>query len=167
MQNYYLQVSEIYGDPEVHPQPETYRGNVNTIGIRSCYDEGKRIAETCIDYKRVHNIDIKVQSIQYLWARMSPNGRVLQFICQALKEDKLSIYGEGLQTRSFCYVDDLIEGLVKLMNSEISGPVNLGNPDEFKIIDVANLIKKKLSPSIEFIYKPLPEDDPTKKTNYR
>ncbi len=160
----FTSTSEIYGDPLVHPQPESYRGNVNTIGIRSCYDEGKRIAETlCFDYKRMHNLDVKVARIFNTYGpRMLPNdGRVISnFICQALNNQRLTIYGQGTQTRSFCYVDDMVNGLIKLMNSNISGPINLGNPDEFKIIDVANLIKEKLSINQDFEFKILPQDDP-------
>ena len=160
----FTSTSEVYGDPEVHPQPESYRGNVNTIGIRSCYDEGKRIAETlCFDYKRLHNLDVKVARIFNTYGpRMVPNdGRVISnFICQALSNKELTIYGKGDQTRSFCYVNDLIEGLIKLMNSDLSGPVNLGNPEELRIIDVANIIQKKVSNSAKISFKELPQDDP-------
>ena len=160
----FTSTSEIYGDPLVHPQPESYRGNVNTMGIRSCYDEGKRIAETlCFDYKRMHDLDIKVARIFNTYGpRMLPNdGRVISnFVFQALKNKRLTIYGQGTQTRSFCYVDDMINGLVKLMNSEISEPINLGNPDEFQIIDVANMIQDKLCINQEFEFKTLPQDDP-------
>ena len=160
----FTSTSEVYGDPEVHPQPESYRGNVNTIGIRSCYDEGKRIAETlCFDYKRLHNLDVKVARIFNTYGpRMVPNdGRVISnFICQALSNKELTIYGKGDQTRSFCYVNDLIEGLIKLMNSDLSGPVNLGNPEELKIIDVANIIQKKVPNSAKISFKELPQDDP-------
>ncbi len=160
----FTSTSEVYGDPEVHPQPESYRGNVNTIGIRSCYDEGKRIAETlCFDYKRLHNLDVKVARIFNTYGpRMVPNdGRVISnFICQALSNKELTIYGKGDQTRSFCYVNDLIEGLIKLMNSDLSGPVNLGNPEELRIIDVANIIQKKVPNSAKISFKELPQDDP-------
>ena len=160
----FTSTSEVYGDPEVHPQPESYRGNVNAIGIRSCYDEGKRIAETlCFDYKRLHNLDVKVARIFNTYGpRMVPNdGRVISnFICQALSNKELTIYGKGDQTRSFCYVNDLIEGLIKLMNSDLSGPVNLGNPEELKIIDVANIIQKKVPNSAKISFKELPQDDP-------
>ena len=156
--------SEVYGDPKIHPQPEDYFGNVNTIGIRSCYDEGKRIAETlCFDYKRSHNVDIKIARIFNTYGpRMLQNdGRVVSnFIVQALKKKPLTIYGNGMQTRSFCYVDDLIEGLIKLMNSSISGPVNLGNPHEFKIIDLAKIIIEKANLKQDFVFKDLPMDDP-------
>ena len=160
----FTSTSEIYGDPEIHPQPESYRGNVNPIGIRSCYDEGKRIAETlCFDYKREHNLDVKVARIFNTYGpRMVPNdGRVISnFICQALRNEDLTIYGTGDQTRSFCFVTDLIDGLVRLMNSDISGPVNIGNPEELKIIDVARIISKKIPNSRNIIFKNLPLDDP-------
>ena len=156
--------SEIYGDPEIHPQPETYRGNVNPIGIRSCYDEGKRIAETLtFDYKRSHDIEIKVARIFNTYGpRMLPNdGRVVSnLIIQGLSSESMSLYGDGLQTRSFCYVDDLIEGLIKLMDSQESGPINLGNPNETTILDLAKLISKKLNIKEKFIFKELPQDDP-------
>ncbi len=160
----FTSTSEVYGDPEIHPQPENYRGNVNPIGIRSCYDEGKRIAETlCFDYKRQHNLDVKVARIFNTYGpRMVPNdGRVISnFICQALRNDSLTIYGEGEQTRSFCFATDMINGLVSLMNSNISGPVNIGNPEEFKILDVAKIINKKLLTPQKIIFKDLPQDDP-------
>ena len=156
--------SEIYGDPEIHPQPETYRGNVNPIGIRSCYDEGKRIAETLtFDYKRSHDIEIKVARIFNTYGpRMLPNdGRVVSnLIIQGLSSKSMSLYGDGLQTRSFCYVDDLIEGFIKLMDSQESGPINLGNPNETTILDLARLISKKLNIKEKFIFKELPQDDP-------
>ena len=156
--------SEVYGDPEIHPQPETYFGNVNTTGIRSCYDEGKRVAETlCFDYKRCHDIDIKVARIFNTYGpRMLQNdGRVISnFIVQALLNKPLTIYGKGHQTRSFCYVEDLINGLIKLMNSTIHGPLNLGNPQEFQIIELAKIIKEKTNSNMEFVYKDLPMDDP-------
>ena len=156
--------SEIYGDPEIHPQPETYRGNVNPIGIRSCYDEGKRIAETLtFDYKRSHDIEIKVARIFNTYGpRMLPNdGRVVSnLIIQGLSSESMSLYGDGMQTRSFCYVDDLIEGLIKLMDSQESGPINLGNPNETTILDLAKLISKKLNIKEKFIFKELPQDDP-------
>ena len=133
--------SEIYGDPEVHPQPESYRGNVNPIGIRSCYDEGKRIAETLsFDYKRAHNLDIRVARIFNTYGpRMLPNdGRVVSnLIMQGLKNESMTLYGDGLQTRSFCYVDDLINGLIKLMNANTNGPINLGNPKEITILELS------------------------------
>ena len=156
--------SEIYGDPEVNPQPESYKGSVNTVGIRSCYDEGKRIAETlCSDYKRMHNTDIRIARIFNTYGpQMLPNdGRVVSnFICQALNQKSLTIYGDGSQTRSFCYVDDLVDGLIKLMNSDFDLPINLGNPNEIEIKYLAELIKAKINPDINVINKPLPEDDP-------
>ena len=156
--------SEVYGDPEIHPQPETYRGNVNPIGIRSCYDEGKRIAETLsFDYKRSHDLEIRVARIFNTYGpRMLPNdGRVVSnLIMQGLNNESMTLYGDGSQTRSFCYVDDLINGLIKLMNSQISGPVNLGNPNETTIMDLAKVISKKLNIKENFIFKELPKDDP-------
>lgn len=156
--------SEIYGDPEIHPQPENYRGCVNTIGIRSCYDEGKRIAETlCFDYKRMSNVDICVARIfnTYGPRMLVDDGRVVSnFIVQALRGHPLTIYGDGLQTRSFCYVSDLIDGLIKLMESGNTGPINLGNPHEFTIEQLANLVRNQIDPNLPLIRKPLPEDDP-------
>ncbi len=163
----FTSTSEVYGDPEVHPQAETYKGNVNNIGIRSCYDEGKRIAETlCFDYKREHNLDIRVIRIFNTYGpRMQPqDGRVISnFIMQGLNDQPLTIYGEGNQTRSFCYVSDLINGITKCMNGNYSGPINLGNPEEYTILEVANMIKKELSIDKEFIFKDLPQDDPSKR----
>ena len=159
--------SEIYGDPEIHPQPESYKGSVNTIGIRSCYDEGKRVAETlCSDYKRIHNLDIRIARIFNTYGpNMSSNdGRVItNFIIQALKGNPLTVYGKGQQTRSFCYVDDLISGLTKLMNSEYSLPLNIGNPEEYTIFKIAQIIRDKINPNLEIIYKDLPKDDPLKR----
>ena len=159
--------SEIYGDPEVHPQVEEYRGSVNTIGIRSCYDEGKRISETLFfDYFRSHNIDIKVARIFNTYGpRMDANdGRVISnFIVQALKSKSLTIYGDGEQTRSFCYVDDMVDGLIKLMNSNNQGPINLGNNDEKSINEIAEIIIKKIDPSILKTHHPLPSDDPVRR----
>jgi UDP-glucuronate decarboxylase len=156
--------SEVYGDPEIHPQPESYRGSVNTIGIRSCYDEGKRIAETlCFDYMRMHNLDIRVMRIFNTYGpRMLPDdGRVVSnFIVQALQGLPLTLYGDGSQTRSFCYVDDLIDGMVKLMNGSHHGPINIGNPSEFSIIELARIVRDKINPDLDFIFKPLPQDDP-------
>ena len=156
--------SEVYGDPEINPQPEKYRGSVNTIGIRSCYDEGKRIAETlCSDYRRMHNINSRIMRIFNTYGpRMrSDDGRVVSnFIIQALEGKPLTIYGEGKQTRSFCFVDDLIKGMMKLMDSDIYTPVNIGNPEQFTILELANRIKELINPNLKFIYKPLPEDDP-------
>ena len=156
--------SEVYGDPKIHPQPENYKGSVNCNGIRACYDEGKRIAETlCCDYKREHNTSIRIARIFNTFGpRMLPSdGRVISnFIVQALRNNPITVYGEGLQTRSFCYVDDLVNGLQKLMNSDYSCPVNLGNIEEFKIIEIAELIRSKINPNIEIVYKALPKDDP-------
>lgn len=159
--------SEVYGDPKEHPQNENYFGNVNTIGERSCYDEGKRIAETlCSDYKRIHNLDIRIIRIFNTYGpRMAMNdGRVISnFITQALKGEKLTIYGKGEQTRSFCYIDDLIEGILKTMESNYSLPINLGNPSEFKIIEIANLIKAKINPDLIIDYFGISKDDPKRR----
>ena len=156
--------SEVYGDPEVHPQPESYRGCVNTIGIRSCYDEGKRIAETlCFDYQRMHGVEIRVARIFNTYGpRMLENdGRVVSnFIVQALRGQPLTLYGEGKQTRSFCYVDDLVQGFLNLMEGEHTGPINLGNPGEFTIRQLAELVRELVNPALEFVFEPLPEDDP-------
>ncbi len=159
--------SEIYGNPLVHPQSEDYYGNVNTIGPRSCYDEGKRIAETlCFDYKRMHNTDIRVVRIFNTYGpRMLPNdGRVVSnFIVSAILGHPLTIYGDGSQTRSFCYVDDLINGMILLMNSDYDMPVNLGNPDEFTVKDLAKILINKVNPNVKLIYKNLPQDDPLRR----
>lgn len=158
--------SEVYGDPTVHPQKEDYWGNVNPIGIRSCYDEGKRCAETLFfDYWRQHQLRIKVARIFNTYGpNMHPNdGRVVSnFIVQALKGKPLTIYGDGKQTRSFCYVDDLIDGLIKLMdsNDNITGPINLGNPNEFSMMELANLVIEYTNSKSNIIFYPLPEDDP-------
>jgi UDP-glucuronate decarboxylase len=158
--------SEVYGDPIVHPQNETYWGNVNPIGIRSCYDEGKRCAETLFfDYYRQHKLKIKVARIFNTYGpHMHPNdGRVVSnFIIQALKGEEITIYGDGSQTRSFCYVDDMIDGLVRLMNSpdDFAGPVNLGNNNEFSMLELANKIIKITESKSKIVFKPLPEDDP-------
>ena len=156
--------SEVYGDPEIHPQPEEYKGSVNPIGIRSCYDEGKRIAESlCFDYKRMHETEIRVARIFNTYGpRMVPNdGRVVSnFIVQALTNQPITIYGNGSQTRSFCYVDDLVNGLISLMNSSESGPINIGNPTEFTIRELAQIIIKKINSNSKIIYLPLPQDDP-------
>jgi len=156
--------SEVYGDPEVHPQPESYRGCVNTIGIRSCYDEGKRIAETlCFDYQRMHQTEIRVMRIFNTYGpRMLPDdGRVVSnFIVQALQGKPLTLYGDGSQTRSFCYVADLIEGMIRLMNGEHCGPINIGNPGEFTIRQLAELVRQRINPSLELVTQPLPQDDP-------
>ena len=161
--------SEVYGDPEVHPQTEDYWGHVNPIGIRSCYDEGKRCAETLFfDYRRQHNLRIKVARIFNTYGpRMHPNdGRVVSnLIMQALQGEPITIYGEGTQTRSFCYVDDLIEALIRLMatGDEFTGPVNLGNPVEFTIRELAALVVKMTGSSSNLEYKPLPADDPVQR----
>jgi len=158
--------SEVYGDPEVHPQPESYWGKVNPIGIRSCYDEGKRCAETLFfDYHRQHNLDIKVARIFNTYGpRMHPNdGRVVSnFIVQAIKGQDITIYGDGQQTRSFCYVDDLIEGFVRLMNTEpgFTGPVNLGNPSEFTMLELAEKVLKLVGGKSKLTFMSLPADDP-------
>jgi len=158
--------SEVYGDPVVHPQPESYWGNVNCIGPRSCYDEGKRCAETLFfDYFRQHNLDIKVARIFNTYGpRMHPNdGRVVSnFIVQALKGEHITIYGDGQQTRSFCYVDDMIEGFIRLMNSAdgLTGPVNLGNPIEYTMLELAETILRLSNSNSKLVNKPLPQDDP-------
>ena len=156
--------SEVYGDPNISPQSESYNGNVKTTGIRSCYDEGKRISETlCSDYKRIHNLDIRIIRIFNTYGpRMQPNdGRVVSnFITQAIKGDSLTIYGTGKQTRSFCFVDDLIEGMIKLMESNICTPTNIGNPNPITILQLAEIIRNKINPKIDFVFKPLPQDDP-------
>jgi len=161
--------SEVYGDPEIHPQPESYRGNVNPIGPRSCYDEGKRCAETLFfDYNRQHQVPIKIARIFNTYGpRMHPDdGRVVSnFIVQALLNRPITIYGEGLQTRSFCYVDDLIEGLIKLMetDSASTGPINIGNPEETSIIDLAGAIIDIIGSKSGFVFKSLPIDDPRRR----
>jgi len=161
--------SEIYGDPEVHPQPESYRGNVNPIGPRACYDEGKRCAETLFfDYYRQLKIEIKVIRIFNTYGpKMQPDdGRVISnFIVQALKNKDITIYGDGSQTRSFCYVNDLLEGIIKMMDSreDFVGPVNLGNPTEFTILNLAKKIIKLTNSKSKIIYKTLPEDDPKRR----
>ena len=161
--------SEVYGDPEIHPQIEEYWGNVNPIGIRSCYDEGKRCAETLfLDYHRQHNIDIKVARIfnTYGPRMQQDDGRVVSnFIIQALKGEDITIYGDGGQTRSFCYVDDLIEGLICLSNADksITGPINLGNPNETSMIELAEKIIALSNSHSKIIHKPLPADDPRRR----
>lgn len=158
--------SEVYGDPDVHPQPESYWGRVNPVGIRSCYDEGKRCAETLFfDYRRQHNLVIKVARIFNTYGpRMHPNdGRVVSnFIVQALKNEPITIYGDGSQTRSFCYVDDLIEGFLRMMDTsdDVTGPINLGNPVEFTIKELAELVVKMTGSRSRLVYKHLPSDDP-------
>jgi UDP-glucuronate decarboxylase len=161
--------SEVYGDPTVHPQTETYCGNVNPIGTRSCYDEGKRCAETLFfDYHRQHKLGIKVARIFNTYGpRMHPHdGRVVSnFIMQALKGEEITVYGNGKQTRSFCYVDDMIDGLVKLMDSpdDFTGPVNLGNPVEFTILALAEKVIEMTASKSAIVFKPLPSDDPTQR----
>lgn len=158
--------SEVYGDPEVHPQPESYWGKVNPIGIRSCYDEGKRCAETLFfDYHRQHGVEIKVARIFNTYGpRMHPNdGRVVSnFIVQALRGEDLTIYGDGAQTRSFCYADDLIDGFLRLMASpaDLVGPVNLGNPREFTMLELAEAVLGKVGGQSKLVFRPLPQDDP-------
>lgn len=161
--------SEVYGDPKVHPQTEDYWGNVNPIGIRSCYDEGKRCAETLFfDYHRQHHVDIKVARIFNTYGpRMHPNdGRVVSnFIVQALKGDAITLYGDGSQTRSFCYVDDLIDGILALMSSDaaVTGPINVGNPGEFTIMDLAKKVIELTGSRSEIVFRPLPADDPVQR----
>lgn len=158
--------SEVYGDPEVHPQPEEYWGRVNPIGIRSCYDEGKRCAETLFfDYYRQHQLEIKVMRIFNTYGpRMHPNdGRVVSnFIVQAIKGQDITIYGDGQQTRSFCYVDDLIEGMLRLMDTpaEITGPINIGNPGEFTMLELAENVLRLTGGTSRLVFQPLPSDDP-------
>jgi UDP-glucuronate decarboxylase len=161
--------SEVYGDPEVHPQREDYRGNVNPIGPRACYDEGKRCAETLFfDYHRQHGVKIKVARIFNTYGpRMHPNdGRVVSnFILQALQNKPITIYGDGSQTRSFCYVDDMIEGLIRLMNTpdSFTGPVNLGNPEEVSILELAETIIELTGSKSQLVFMPLPQDDPKRR----
>ena len=161
--------SEVYGDPEIHPQIETYWGNVNPIGIRSCYDEGKRAAETLFfDYHRQHRVEIKVMRIFNTYGpNMHPNdGRVVSnFITQAIRGEDITIYGDGMQTRSFCYVDDMIDGTVRLMNSQadFTGPVNLGNPEEFTILELAELVIRLAGGKSKMVFCPLPQDDPARR----
>lgn len=161
--------SEIYGDPECTPQVENYRGNVNTIGPRSCYDEGKRVAETLFfDYHRMHGVDIKVMRIfnTYGPGMDIGDGRVISnFVVQALKNEDITIYGDGSQTRSFCYVDDLIDGMIKLMNSRenFHGPVNIGNPGEYSIKELAEIIIDMTNSKSKIVFMPLPQDDPVQR----
>ena len=160
--------SEVYGDPEVHPQPEDYRGNVNPIGLRACYDEGKRCAETLFfDYHRENKVDVRVVRIFNTYGpKMLPDdGRVVSnFIVQALKGEDLTIYGDGSQTRSFCYMDDLLEAMVRTMDQEETvGPINIGNPKEFTIRQLAETVLKKVQSSSKLVEKPLPSDDPTQR----
>lgn len=164
----FASTSEVYGDPAVHPQKEAYWGNVNPIGIRSCYDEGKRAAETLMmDYHRQNGVDIKIVRIfnTYGPRMLADDGRVVSnFVVQALKGEDISVYGKGSQTRSFCYVDDLIDGMVRMMNSEnFTGPVNLGNPEEYAILDLAKKIISMTGSKSKIVYKPLPSDDPAQR----
>jgi UDP-glucuronate decarboxylase len=159
--------SEVYGDPDIHPQVEEYWGNVNPIGIRSCYDEGKRLAESlCFEYYRQHGVAIRVARIFNTYGpRMLENdGRVVSnFIVQALSKKPITIYGDGLQTRSFCYVDDLVEGLIRLMNGDYIGPVNLGNPEEYTIKELAEKVQNIIDPAAKVSYEACPSDDPRKR----
>ncbi len=159
--------SEVYGDPEIHPQTEDYRGSVNPIGIRSCYDEGKRMAETlAFDYYRENKVEIRVARIFNTYGpRMLENdGRVVSnFVAQALRGVPLTVYGEGQQTRSFCYVSDLVNGLMRLMNGEHTGPINLGNPDEYTILELAQAVQNLINPDAEIKFEPLPADDPRRR----
>jgi UDP-glucuronate decarboxylase len=159
--------SEVYGDPEVHPQTEDYRGSVNPIGIRSCYDEGKRMAETlAFDYHRENKVEIRVARIFNTYGpRMLENdGRVVSnFVAQALRGVPLTVYGEGQQTRSFCYVSDLVNGLMRLMNGEHPGPINLGNPDEYTILELAQAVQNLINPDAQIKFEPLPADDPRRR----
>ena len=159
--------SEVYGDPEVHPQYEEYWGNVNPVGLRSCYDEGKRIAETLtFDYYRQNKVDVRVARIFNTYGpRMLENdGRVVSnFIVQALQGTPLTVYGDGSQTRSFCYVSNLVEGLIGLMNNEYIGPINLGNPDEYTILELAQTIQNMINPEVEIKFEQLPSDDPRRR----
>jgi UDP-glucuronate decarboxylase len=156
----------VYGDPEIHPQTEEYLGNVSCIGIRSCYDEGKRAAESlCFDYKRMHDIEIRVARIFNTYGpNMRPDdGRVVSnFICQALRGEPITIYGDGTQTRSFCYVDDMVSGLIAMMESNLT-LANIGNPDEYEVRDMAEIIVKMCDSKSEVVFMPLPYDDPTKR----
>ena len=160
----FTSTSEVYGDPEISPQPESYLGNVNNIGVRSCYDEGKRLAESlCFDYMRVHNVDVKIARIfnTYGPRLRTDDGRVISnFINQSINGKPLTIYGDGTQTRSFCYIDDLIQGLNLLMNSNSVGPINLGNPEEVSINYLAELVSELSNKSLKVVHKELPNDDP-------
>ncbi|MCY7284570.1 MAG: SDR family oxidoreductase [Cyanobacteria bacterium CAN_BIN43] len=159
--------SEVYGDPEVHPQTEDYRGNVNPIGIRSCYDEGKRVAETlAFDYHRQNDVDIRVVRIfnTYGTRMLENDGRVVSnFVVQALRSKPLTIYGDGSQTRSFCYVSDLVEGLMRMMNGAYIGPVNLGNPGEYTILELAQAVQQMVNLNVPIKHEPLPQDDPRRR----
>jgi len=160
--------SEVYGDPKVHPQTESYWGNANPIGLRACYDEGKRCAESLMfAYHRQNGVDIRVVRIFNTYGpRMLENdGRVVSnFIVQALRNQDITVYGEGSQTRSFCYIDDMVDGFIKMMNhDDLVGPVNLGNPGEFTVLELANMVKRLTSSSSKIVYKPLPQDDPVQR----
>ena len=161
--------SEVYGDPEVHPQPETYRGSVSTLGLRACYDEGKRVSESlCMDYHRSNGVDVRILRIfnTYGPSMQMDDGRVVSnFICQALKGEPLTIYGDGSQTRSFQYVSDLVEGMYRMMMNEdgFIGPVNLGNPGEFTIRELAEAVMQEVGSDAGIVHEPLPEDDPTRR----
>lgn len=161
--------SEVYGDPLVHPQTETYRGNVNTLGPRACYDEGKRVAETLFsDYRRLYGVDTKIVRIFNTYGpnMLENDGRVVSnFIMQALGNKPLTIYGDGTQTRSFCYVDDLVDGLISMMETgrDVSGPINLGNPHEMTVLELAELIRKTTNSNSKIVFDSLPEDDPVKR----
>ena len=163
----FTSTSEVYGNPKEHPQTENYHGYVNPIGIRSCYDEGKRIAETlCFDYQRVHNLNIRLVRIfnTYGPRMMENDGRVVSnFIVQALKNKNLTVYGDGSQTRSFCYVDDLINGMIKVMDGDFIGPVNIGNTNEISVKELAFIIKNKINKELKIIYKDIPQDDPVRR----
>ena len=163
----FASTSEVYGNPQEHPQKESYHGSVNPIGIRSCYDEGKRIAETlCFDYQRMHRTDIRVVRIfnTYGPRMMENDGRVVSnFIVQALKNKDITVYGDGSHTRSFCYVDDLMNGMIKVMEGDFSGPVNIGNENEITIKELALKIKDKINKNLKIIYKDIPMDDPSRR----
>jgi len=160
--------SEIYGDPLIHPQKEDYWGNVNPNGIRSCYDEGKRVSETlAFDFHRYHGVEIRIARIfnTYGTFMLANDGRVVcNFVVQALQDKPLTVYGKGNQTRSFCYVTDTVDGLIRLMNHPTeTGPVNIGNPSEFTVLELAEMVRKAIKPSLEIIFKELPKDDPTRR----
>lgn len=160
--------SEVYGDPEIHPQPESYRGCVNPIGIRACYDEGKRTAETlCFDYYRQEKVEVRVVRIfnTYGPQMLENDGRVVSnFVVQALRGEDLTVYGDGLQTRSFCYVDDLVNGIIKMMNNEsTTGPVNLGRPEEYTMLEIAEKVRELVGKDVNIVFKELPKDDPTRR----
>jgi UDP-glucuronate decarboxylase len=159
--------SEVYGDPQVHPQPESYWGHVNPIGIRSCYDEGKRVAETlAMDYHRQHNLEIRIARIFNTYGpnMATDDGRVMSnFICQALRGEQITVYGDGKQTRSFCYVSDLVEGLCRLMESGEHQPVNLGNDAEISMLQLVEAIEKQVGGKLTVVHKALPQDDPVRR----